>query len=237
MSPINAKLQAVAARIAAASHATNAGFAEPRPVTLIAVSKTQPAAVVREAFSAGQRAFGENYVQEAAAKQAELADLPIEWHFIGPIQSNKTRQIAAHFDWVHGVDRMKVAEMLSRHRGELHTREPLNLLAQVNVSGEASKSGVAPAEAPGLVRAISTLANIRMRGLMTIIENVAYPAAQRAQFRQLRELFDSIRAGGIELDTLSMGMTQDFEVAIQEGATHVRVGTALFGARQPREAA
>ncbi|MBL8516136.1 MAG: YggS family pyridoxal phosphate-dependent enzyme [Betaproteobacteria bacterium] len=237
MSPINAKLQAVRARIEAASHATNAGSRRIRPVTLIAVSKTQPAALVRDAFAAGQRVFGENYVQEAVAKQAELADLAIEWHFIGPIQSNKTRLIAGHFDWVHGVERMKVAEMLSRHRGESHPGDPLNVLVQVNVSGEATKRGVVPAEAAELVRAAASLANIRMRGLMTLIENVTDPEAQRAQFRMLRELFDRIRAAGTELDTLSMGMTQDFEVAIAEGATLVRIGTALFGARTPKEAA
>lgn len=239
MSPFNANLQAVTARIDAAAHAASAGLpAGSRaavPVTLVAVSKTQPADVVRAAFAAGQRVFGENYVQEAVAKQAELADLAIEWHFIGPTQSNKTRLIAAHFDWVHGVDRMKVAELLSRHRGDVSADVPLNVLVQVNVSGEATKSGVAPADAPALVRAVSSLANIRMRGLMTLIENVTDPAVQRAQFRQMRELFDRIRADGIEMDTLSMGMTQDFELAIAEGATMVRIGTALFGARKPRD--
>ncbi|MDX2219064.1 MAG: YggS family pyridoxal phosphate-dependent enzyme [Burkholderiales bacterium] len=237
MSPINAKLQAVRARIEAASHATNAGSSGKRPVTLIAVSKTQPAVLVREAFAAGQCVFGENYVQEAVVKQAELADLAIEWHFIGPIQSNKTRLIAGHFAWVHGVDRVKVAEMLSRHRGDLQPNVPLNVLVQVNVSGEATKSGVAPTEAPELVRTLSGLANIRVRGLMTLIENVTDPAVQRAQFRAMRELFDRIRADGFELDTLSMGMTQDFEVAIAEGATMVRIGTALFGARKPKDSA
>lgn len=237
MSPINANLQAVKGRIQAASHDASTGLPKRSPVTLVAVSKTQPAAVVREAFAAGQSVFGENYVQEAVAKQAELADLAIEWHFIGPIQSNKTRLIAGHFAWVHGVDRMKVAEMLSRHRGELLPDVPLNVLVQVNVSGEATKSGVAPGEAPALVRAVAGLANIRVRGLMTLIENVTDPAVQRAQFRQMRELFDRIRADGIELDTLSMGMTQDFEVAISEGATLVRIGTAVFGARKPKEAA
>jgi PLP dependent protein len=233
MSPINANLQAVKGRIAAAS----ARLAHAREVTLVAVSKTQPADVVREAFAAGQAVFGENYVQEAVAKQAELTDLVIEWHFIGPIQSNKTRLIAGHFAWVHGVDRMKVAEMLSRHRGELMPDVPLNVLIQVNVSGEESKSGVAPADAPTLARALAGLANIRLRGLMTLIENVTDPAIQRAQFRRMRELFDLLRADGIELDTLSMGMTQDFEMAIAEGATMVRIGTAVFGARQPKAVA
>lgn len=236
MSPISANLQAVKGRIQAASHDVSTGLRPRPPVTLVAVSKTQPAEVVREAFAAGQSVFGENYVQEAVAKQAELADLPIEWHFIGPIQSNKSRLIAGHFAWVHGVDRMKVAEMLSRHRGELSPRTPLNVLVQVNVSGEASKSGVAPAEAPALVRAAAGLANIRVRGLMTLIENVTDPAVQRDQFRQMRKIFDRIVADGIELDTLSMGMTQDFEMAIREGATMVRIGTALFGARKPKEA-
>lgn len=237
MSPIYANLQAVKGRIQVASHDASAGLRAPAAVTLVAVSKTQPAAVVREAFAAGQTVFGENYVQEAVAKQAELTDLAIEWHFIGPIQSNKTRLIAGHFSWVHGVDRMKVAEMLSRHCGELMPGVPLNVLVQVNVSGEATKSGVAPADAPALVRAVAGLANIRVRGLMTLIENVTDPAVQREQFRQMRGLFDAIRADGIDLDTLSMGMTQDFEIAIAEGATMVRIGTALFGARKPREAA
>lgn len=224
MSPINANLQAVKARIAAA--------AEGRAVTLVAVSKTQPAERLREAFGAGQHAFGENYVQEALAKQEALRDLAIEWHFIGPIQSNKCKFIAPHFSWVHGVDRLKVAEQLSRLRPA--EAGPLNVLVQVNVSGEVSKSGCAPQEASALAHAVAGLANIRLRGLMTIIENVTDPALQRAQFKRLRELADSLREEGLSLDTLSMGMSQDFETAIREGATLVRIGTAVFGARAPK---
>ena len=231
MSPISANLQAVTERILQASAKGGDGI----PVTLIAVSKTQPADVVREAFAAGQRAFGENYVQEAVAKQGLLADLAIEWHFIGPIQSNKTRLIAGHFAWVHGVDRLKVAEMLSRHRGEQCPGKPLNVLLQVNVSGEDSKSGCAPGDASALARAIAALANIRLRGLMTIIENVTDVATQRAQFGRLRSLADDLRREGIDLDTLSMGMSQDFETAIGEGSTMVRIGTAIFGQRQVKE--
>lgn len=229
-----ARLQAVQTRIA---RACGEAGRHPATVQLLAVSKTFGAAAVRALAMVGQGAFGENYVQEAVEKKAALADLPLVWHFIGPIQSNKTRLIAGHFAWVHGVDRMKVAEMLSRHRGELMPDVPLNVLVQVNVSGEATKSGVAPNEAPTLVTAIASLANIRVRGLMTLIENVTDPAVQRAQFRQMRELVERIRADGIEMDTLSMGMTQDFEVAISEGATMVRIGTALFGARKAKESA
>jgi len=207
----------------------------PGPVTLVAVSKTQPANVIREAFAGGQTVFGENYVQEAVAKQALLADLPLEWHFIGPIQSNKARLIANHFDWVHGVERLKVAEALSRQRDP--ARGPLNVLVQVNVSGEATKSGCAPADTVALALAVRDLANIRLRGLMTIIENVPDVATQRAQFRMLAHLAAELGAAGCETDTLSMGMTQDFETAIEEGATMVRIGTAIFGARAPRAVA
>ncbi len=231
MSPINANLQAVTERIRQAASARVDTGGNLAPVTLVAVSKTQPADVLREAFAAGQRIFGENYVQEAVAKQAALADLAIEWHFIGPIQSNKTRLIAGHFDWVHGVDRQKVAEMLSRHRGELFPGKPLNVLLQVNVSGEASKSGSAPGDAPALARAMATFANIRLRGLMAIIENVTDTATQQAQFGVLRALAESLRGEGFVLDTLSMGMSQDFETAIQAGSTMVRIGSAIFGQR------
>lgn len=224
MSPIAANLQAVRERIRIAAH----GAAD--SVKLVAVSKTHPPGAVRAAYDAGQRAFGENYVQEAVAKMPALADLAIEWHFIGPIQSNKAKLIALHFAWAHGVDRLKVAEALSRNRNP--AGPPLNVCLQVNVSGEASKSGANPADAPGLARAISALANIRLRGLMTIIENVPDAGSQRAQFRALRELGERIAASGIALDTLSMGMTQDFEAAIAEGATLVRIGTAIFGQRE-----
>ena len=231
MSPISANLQAVRARIQSAARPP----AAPGPVTLVAVSKTQPANVIREAFTAGQVVFGENYVQEAVAKQALLADLPLEWHFIGPIQSNKARLIANHFDWVHGVERLKVAEALSRQREP--ALGPLNVLVQVNVSGEPTKSGCAPADTLALALAVRDLANIRLRGLMTIIENVTDVATQRAQFRMLAHLAAELRAAGCATDTLSMGMTQDFETAIEEGATMVRIGTAIFGARAPKAAA
>lgn len=221
MSPISANLQAVKARIADAAGA--------RAVTLVAVSKTQPPDRLREAFAAGQHAFGENYVQEALAKQEALQDLPIEWHFIGPIQSNKCRFIAPAFDWVHGIDRLRVAELLSRLRPA--GRGPLNVLVQVNVSGEASKSGCAPADAPALARAVAALPNLRLRGLMTLIENVQDPVRQEARFGSLRDLAGRLRDGGLELDTLSMGMSQDFESALRQGATMVRIGTAVFGAR------
>ncbi len=227
MSPIAANLQAVQGRIRAA---LQAGFPAPeRVVELVAVSKSVAPGIMREAFSAGQRAFGENYVQEALAKIEALADLAIEWHFIGPIQSNKAKLVARHFDWVHGVDRFKIAAALSRHRAP--DRPPLNVCVQVNVSGEVSKGGVTPEQAPSLASQVAALPGLHLRGLMTIIENSDDPLAQRAQFRMLRELAGDIGTSGISLDTLSMGMTQDFEMAIAEGATMVRIGTAIFGAR------
>ena len=230
MSPIASNLQEVRGRIQAAqsARAQRAFPSGAQPVALVAVSKTQPPEAIRAAFAAGQRAFGENYVQEALAKQAALADLPLEWHFIGPIQSNKARSIASHFDWVHGVERMKVAELLARARAPA---VPLNVCVQVNVSGEASKAGVAPADAGALALAVAALPGLRLRGLMTIIENTADPLAQRAQFRMLRELAERIRGQGVALDTLSMGMSQDYETAIGEGANLVRIGSAIFGAR------
>ncbi len=227
MSLIAANLQAVKTRIDAALQA--AIGAPRRSVTLVAVSKTQPAVNIRSAFAAGQRVFGENYVQEALAKREALADLEIEWHFIGPIQSNKAKLIAQHFDWVHGVERLKVAEIFSRNR--LAGQPPLKVCVQVNVSGEGSKSGVSPDAAAELCRQVALLPQLHLRGLMTIIENTPDPLAQRAQFRMLRELAARITACGIALDTLSMGMTQDFEIAIAEGATMVRIGTAIFGSR------
>jgi len=200
-------------------------------VTLLAVSKTFPAEDVRAAFDAGQRAFGENYVQEAVAKIAELADLrsQIEWHFIGPLQSNKTKVVAENFDWVHSVDRLKIAERLSDQRGD--KMAALNVCLQVNVSGEASKSGVTPDEALTLARAVAALPHLRLRGLMAIPEPAGTLDEQRAPHRRLREIMDTLRAEGLELDTLSMGMSADIEAAILEGATMVRIGTAIFGAR------
>jgi PLP dependent protein len=228
MASIEAKLQQVRQRIVGACAASS------RPaqsVTLLAVSKTFGADAVREAFGAGQCAFGENYVREALAKTRALADLrpAIEWHLIGPLQSNKTREAAAAFDWVHTVDRLKVAERLSAQRPP--TLAPLNLCIQVNVSGEASKSGVAPGELMALARAVAALPRVALRGLMSIPEPTDDVAQQRAQHRRLREWFDVLRADGLALDTLSMGMSADLEAAIAEGSTLVRVGTAIFGTR------
>ena len=227
MTPISANLQAVHARIAAAARA--AGRDE-KDISLLAVSKTWPAGHVRDAAAAGQRAFGENYVQEGVAKVAELAPLGLDWHFIGPLQSNKTRPVAEHFDWVHSIERMKIAERLAEQRPA--GLAPLNVCLQVNVSGEASKSGCAPAEAIALAKAIAALPNLRLRGLMCIPEPVEDIQAQRRPFRQLRELYEQLRGDGLPLDTLSMGMSHDIEAAIAEGATMVRVGTAIFGERQ-----
>jgi pyridoxal phosphate enzyme (YggS family) len=191
---------------------------------------------VREAFAAGQRDFGENYVQEAIAKIAAVGDLAasgIVWHFIGPLQSNKLKAIAANFDWVHGIDRLKVATALSRHRGDhCPARAALNVCVQVNVSGEDSKSGVTPESAPALAKQVDDLPNLKLRGLMTIIENSTDEAIQRAQFHKMRTLFESMQGQGMGFDTLSMGMSQDFAVAIAEGATMVRIGSAIFGARE-----
>lgn len=197
---------------------------------LLAVSKGFGAEPVRALFAAGQSAFGESYVQEALAKQASLVDLPLHWHFIGPIQSNKTQDIALHFDWVHGVDRLKIAERLALARQAIGT--PLNICVQVNISGESSKSGCPVAEAPGLCRAIAELGpHLRLRGLMAIPAPSAQLAEPRAPFRALRLLFESIRAQGIALDTISAGMSDDLESAIAEGSTLVRIGTAIFGNR------
>lgn len=224
MRSIHDNLQAVRQRI---ERAARAAGRDPGGVTLVAVSKTHPAPVVAEARAAGQRAFGENYVQEAVEKMDQLRDASIEWHLVGPLQSNKTRVVAARFDWVHSVESEKVARRLSEAR--LDAQPPLNVLVQVNVSGEASKSGVAPEQVPALAAAIAVLPRLRLRGLMAVPEPTADVALQRARFRQLRELLACLPAGA---DTLSMGMSDDMEAAIAEGATLVRVGTAIFGARQ-----
>jgi pyridoxal phosphate enzyme (YggS family) len=228
MASIELKLQQLRQRIADACTAAQRPV---QSVTLLAVSKTFPADAVREAHAAGCRAFGENYVQEALAKIEALADLRerLEWHLIGPLQSNKTREVAAAFDWVHTVARLKIAERLAAQRPE-HL-PPLNVCVQVNVSGEASKSGVAPAELPALARAVATLPRLRLRGLMSIPQAVEGFDAQRAPHRRLHALFDALRTDGLALDTLSMGMSNDMEAAIAEGATVVRIGTALFGQR------
>ncbi len=204
-----------------------------RPATaahLLAVSKTFPAEAIRAAHAAGQTAFGESYVQEALTKIAQLADLELEWHFIGPIQSNKTRPIAEHFAWAHSVDRLKIAERLSAARPP--GLPPLNVCLQVNIGGEASKGGAMPAEAIALAAQVAALPGLKLRGFMTIPRPTEEFEAQRAQFRQLRVLFDQARAAGLAVDTLSMGMSDDLEAAIMEGATIVRVGSAIFGARR-----
>lgn len=227
MTTIAVKLQAVRERIAAAALAC---ARDPASVHLLAVSKTWPAASVLAAAACGQRAFGESYVQEGIDKIAELATMPgIEWHFIGPLQSNKTRPVAENFAWVHSIDRLKIAERLSAQRPQ--GLPPLSVCIQVNVSGEASKSGVAPAEAAELAHRVAALPRLRLRGLMAIPAPADDFAAQRAPFRELRELFERLRGEGLPLDTLSMGMSDDLEAAIAEGSTLVRVGTAIFGQR------
>lgn len=230
MSIIAANLQAVEATIADAVQAAGRARQE---VQLLAVSKTFPAQAVLEAMASGQRAFGENYLQEALDKIANVAQAQpaseVEWHFIGPIQSNKTRPIAASFHWVHTVERLKIAQRLSEQRPpELGS---LNICLQVNISGEASKSGATEAELPELARAVAQLPNLRLRGLMAIPEQASDPAQQRAAFARLRRLHDALRAEGLALDTLSMGMSGDMAAAIAEGATIVRIGSAIFGAR------
>ena len=224
MRPIATNLQTVLARIADAARMAGRS---PASVRLLAVSKTWPLADAEEAALAGQHAFGENYVQEGVEKAITRPDL--EWHFIGPLQSNKTRPVAEHFAWVHTVDRLKIAERLSAQRPA--DLPPLQVCVQVNVSGEASKSGCAPDEALALCQAVARLPNLQLRGLMAIPEPTDDPAAQRAPFRALRELQENIIASGITLDTLSMGMSHDLEAAIAEGATIVRIGTAIFGER------
>ena len=228
MTTIPDKLQTVRDRIARACTGAHRDVTE---VTLLAVSKTFGPEAVREAFSAGQRAFGENYIQEAVEKIGLLADLPIEWHCIGPIQSNKTRLVAAHFHWAQSVDRLKIAQRLSEQRPD--TLPPLNVCIQVNIDGGATKAGVAPGDALELAREVAKLPQLVLRGLMTIPDAVDDLAAQRATHARARALFDAIRAGGVEIDTLSMGMTADLESAVAEGSTMVRVGTAIFGGRPP----
>ncbi|MNF48652.1 hypothetical protein D3C84_299040 [compost metagenome] len=227
MSTIADNISQVAARIRAAEQAAHR---VEHSVRLLAVSKTKPSEAVREAFAAGVRDFGENYLQEALSKQQDLTDLPLSWHFIGPIQSNKTRAIAENFAWVHSVDRLKIAQRLSEQRPA--DLPPLNICIQVNVSGEASKSGCTPADLPELASAISALPHLRLRGLMAIPEPTDARAEQDAAFAAVRELNNSLQERlNLPLDTLSMGMSHDLESAIAQGATWVRIGTALFGAR------
>jgi pyridoxal phosphate enzyme (YggS family) len=234
MSTIAANLQAVEATIRVAAEAAD------RPgssVHLLAVSKTFPPDAVLEAMAAGQRAFGENYLQEALDKMQAVARMApgaaIEWHFIGPIQNNKTRPIATHFQWVHSVEKLKTAQRLSEQRPpELG---PLNICLQVNISGEDSKSGASVEELPELARQVALLPNLRLRGLMAIPAPQDDEAMQRAPFARLRALFEGLRRDGLELDTLSMGMSADLGAAVLEGATIVRVGSAIFGARHYKQ--
>ena len=224
--PVSENLQRVRQQIELA--AVSAGRVA-EAVKLLAVSKTMPAQAVREAYAAGQIAFGENYIQEGVDKMAELADLPLEWHCIGPIQSNKTKLVAENFAWVHSLDRLKIAERLSAQR-PAHL-PPLQVCLQVNVDGGANKSGVSPHDLLALAKAVAKLPQMKLRGLMTIPEPAENEAAARAVHQQAKELFDSLNAVGLNLDTLSMGMTADLGVAIAEGSTCVRVGTAIFGSR------
>ena len=233
MATIQSNLQAVNTRIAAACAAFGRDRAD---VRLVAVSKTWPAEAVREAAAAGQLDFGENYLQEALDKIAALSSLPakLSWHFIGPLQSNKTRAVAEHFDWVHSVEREKIAERLNAQRPE--GAPALNLCIQVNISGEASKSGVEPAALATLARAVARMPRLKLRGLMSVPEPTGDEALSRRRFASLRKLLEELNRDGHALDTLSMGMTADLEAAVAEGATMVRIGTAIFGQRhQARE--
>ena len=226
MTTISANLQAVITRIEDAARQFGRN---PDGISLLAVSKTWPASDVREAALAGQKLFGENYVQEGIDKARSLESLGLEWHFIGPLQSNKTRPVAEIFDWVHAVDRLKIAERLSEQRPE--NLPALQVCIQVNVSGEQTKSGVSLDETAALAHRVAALPRIRLRGLMAIPEPVEDFAEQRIAFRRLREAFEQLNKEGLSLDTLSMGMSHDLEAAIAEGATMVRVGTAIFGER------
>lgn len=230
MSAITDHLQTVWTRVCRAAQQAHR---DPSSVNLLAVSKTQPVSAILEAAEAGQLAFGENYEQEAVRKIMEIRqnrpDLKLEWHFIGPIQSNKTRAIAEHFDWVHSVDRERIARRLSDQRPE--DMPPLNICLQVNISGEDSKSGVRPEELADLVKAVSGMPRLKLRGLMAIPEPQSDPEKQRQPFSAMKTLFEELKHTGYDLDTLSMGMSDDMEAAVQEGATTVRIGTAIFGQR------
>lgn len=231
MATIADNLQAVKARLAEAARAARR---DPASIHLLAVSKTHSFARISEAYVAGQRAFGENYVQEALQKMDALGASPIEWHLIGPLQSNKTRAVAERFDWVHTIERKKIAERLAQQRPA--SLAPLNALIQVNISGERSKSGIAPHEARQLAASIAALPGLRLRGLMVIPEPTADGSLQRARFRAARELFEQLESE-FAFDTLSMGMSDDLEAAVAEGSTLVRVGTAIFGARETMQSA
>lgn len=226
MTTISNALQAVRERMVRAAEQC---ARPPATIKLLAVSKAVRVADMRAAYAAGQHAFGESYVQEALPKIAALHDLAVEWHFIGPMQSNKTKQIAEHFAWIHGVDRAKIAQRLSEQRPA--ALPPLNICLQVNVSDEASKSGVAPAALVALAHAVVALPRLKLRGVMAIPAPSTDINEQRAAFRRVRELFAQLNMQGFDLDALSMGMSHDLEAAIQEGATIVRVGSAIFGSR------
>lgn len=226
MTMIDDKLQNVRARIAQACRQAER---TPESVTLLAVSKTFGAEDVVQAHAAGQTAFGENYIQEGVDKIRALAHLPLQWHCIGPIQSNKTRLVAEHFDWVHTIDRLKIAQRLSEQRPP--NLPPLQVCIQINVDGGESKSGVPPAEALELARSVAALPNLRLRGVMSIPEPAIDFVAACAVFVRVRAVFDALNGAGLGLDTLSMGMSTDMEAAIHEGSTLVRVGTAIFGGR------
>lgn len=226
MTDITSRLQAVKQHI---EYTVRACGRKPGSVQLLAVSKTRPAAEIRQAHAAGQQAFGENYLQDALPKIAELTDLGLEWHFIGAIQSNKTRDIARHFDWVHTVERDKIAQRLNEQRPQ--GAAPLNICLQVNISREPSKAGISPEEILPLARAVAALPQLRLRGLMAIPAATDDVAVQRAAFHALYTCQQQLMAEGFALDTLSMGMSDDLEAAIAEGSTMVRIGTAIFGTR------
>jgi len=220
------QLKSIRQKISKAEHTY---LRDPGSVALLAVSKTKPASAIEEAYACGQRAFGENYAQELLEKAETLKNLDIEWHYIGPLQSNKTKIIAEHADWMHSIDREKIARRISEQRSS--ELPPLNICLQVNISGEESKSGVSPEELPALANAVSNLPNIRLRGIMALPAPSPDMAEQRAAFAQVRSLFETLKAEGLDVDTLSMGMTGDLEAAVAEGSTMVRIGTAIFGAR------
>ena len=220
-----ARIEQITQRIATA----RSGSAATQETHILAVSKTVGAERLRAAFTCGQRAFGESYLQEALPKQEALRDLAIEWHFIGPVQANKTRPLAEHFAWVHSVDRLRIAERLSQQRPA--DLPPLNICIQVNIDREPSKSGVLPEDLPALAHSIAALPRLRLRGLMAIPRPTHDPAAQADAFRRVRILQESLCREGLALDTLSMGMSDDLESAVAQGATWLRIGTAIFGAR------
>ncbi|GAA5217264.1 YggS family pyridoxal phosphate-dependent enzyme [Corallincola platygyrae] len=230
MSDVTARLRALLDRIDTACQDHQR---QPGSVTLLAVSKTKPVEAIAAAADAGQKCFGENYVQEAVDKIQQLSDLGLEWHFIGPIQSNKTRLLAEHFDWVQSVDRIKIANRLSEQRPSHIT--PLNICIQVNISDEPQKAGISLQALPELAKQVSELPNVVLRGVMAIPANVTGFEAQRAQFHRLKLAFEDLKSSYPTIDTLSMGMSGDLEAAVAEGATMVRVGTAIFGARAPRQ--